>query len=88
MKNNDFSYDELYGIDLDEYLLKHRKTIDELINEISIDISILENNLRNKINCNDDCYLINSIVSLLEKKRKHLDKIKKWKITNKRRNNA
>jgi hypothetical protein len=79
----DYSYDELYGVDLTEYLKRTNKSRDKLIFELNQEIKMLKENLQEKIEelgVTDP--LIGSIWELLQKKVKHLKRIKKWKPNN------
>jgi len=75
-------YNDLYGIDLDEYCSFHSIEIEDLINKTKKDIFILKRNLNKLIY--KDCIpitepIIGSIYELIKKKEKHLERLKKWK---------
>jgi len=76
------NYDELYGISIDEYCKYHNTTIDSLISKTSKDIELL----KRRLNCliyeekvDIGSQLINDVYSLLQKKERHLERLKKWK---------
>jgi hypothetical protein len=78
-----YSYDELYGVDLTEYLKRTNKSRDKLIFELNQEIKMLKKNLQEKIEelgVTDP--LVGSIWELLQKKEKHLKRIRKWKPNN------
>ena len=77
-----FNYDELYGVNLDEYCNFHNVEIEDLINKTKKDIFILKRNLNKLIY--KDCIpitepIIGSIYELIQKKEKHLKRLIKWK---------
>jgi methyl coenzyme M reductase subunit C-like uncharacterized protein (methanogenesis marker protein 7) len=75
-----YSYDELYGVDLNEYLKFHNKTKNQLEKEIERDIKLLKSNLDKLIKERDITDpLIGSVYELLKKKSNHLKRIRKWK---------
>jgi len=79
-----FSYDELYGVNLDEYCDFHCIEIEYLINKTKKDIFLLKRNLNNLIyekNIPITEPIIGSIYELIQKKEKHLKRLKKWKNT-------
>jgi hypothetical protein len=69
-----YSYDEIYGVDIEEYCSLHNTTPQDLINKINIDIQILKNRLKEIIN-EDDHYLISVVYELINKKEKHKDRL-------------
>jgi len=76
-------YDIIYGVDLGEYLRFHNKSKEKLIEEIETDIEILQENYqkyaqRNRNLNDDELSIIYNIRNLIEKKRKHLERIKRW----------
>jgi hypothetical protein len=78
------TYDELYGVDLGEYLKFHNKTKEQLLKEIATDIEILQRNydkyaIRNYELTDEELFLVSKIRNLIEKKRKHYKRIEKWK---------
>jgi hypothetical protein len=80
---SNFSYDELYGIDINKYCELHSISLEELIEKVNIDISILKRNLHNQTYKEPPNWcLINEIAKLLDKKEKHLKRLKKWKSKN------
>ena len=76
--------DDIYGITLGEYLELHRKTKEDLVRELEIDIDIIENNYKNIVlkNINnltiDDCLKASRIKDYSNKKKKHLQRVKDW----------
>jgi len=82
------NYDIIYGVDLGEYLKIHNKTKEQLEKEIETDIKILQTNYqryaqRNHTLTDEELEIASAIRKLIEKKRKHLERIKKWKYTEK-----
>ena len=79
------NYDKLYGMTLDKYCFIHGTTIDKLIDKVEKDIFLLEDRITTLVweeNLLLDP-LVGSCYSLLNKKRKHLKRLKKWKKENK-----
>ena len=81
----EIGYDELYGVNLDEYCKFHQITIDDLMNKTKKDIELLNKRLyilvckKNKLGSQ----ITNEVYKLLQKKKKHLERLKKWKRKNK-----
>jgi hypothetical protein len=76
-----YSYDDLYGIDLDIYCEAHETSIGQLIRKIKIDIDLLTNNLRDLVKVHyleQNSQLINYISSTIDKKRKHIERLEEW----------
>jgi hypothetical protein len=74
------TYDELYGIDINEYCKRHNITVDDLIRKTEVDIEILKNNLHKQTYKEPtDWTLVGSINKLLNKKEAHLKRLKQWK---------
>lgn len=74
------TYDELYGVTLDEYCRIHNTTIEKLIKKTEIDIDLLKKRLASLVFADEmDIYLVNEVHKLLSKKRKHLKRLKQWK---------
>jgi len=74
------TYDELYGVDIDEYCKRHKTTVDELINKVETDIQILKENLaKHTYSEPTNWTLVDSIHKLLNKKESHLRRLKQWK---------
>jgi hypothetical protein len=80
----DYSYDEIYGVDLDTYCKLQGITIDDLIESVEMDIKILKQNLNHQVwgkkNIEEmDFNLIGTIHAIINKKEKHLKRLKEWK---------
>ena len=78
------TYDEIYGMDLDGYCKLQGVTVDGLIQKVEIDIEILKVRLNEEftIDIKDPKYnspISNTIYSLINKKQKHLNRLKEWK---------
>jgi len=82
---SDFNYDDFYGLTLEEYCDVIGISIETLINKNTKEIEVLKNRLNKlvwaEVQEDDEKipYLINCIARLIEKKEKHLDRLKKWK---------
>ncbi len=83
----DKDYDELYGIDIGEYCRRHETTIEELIHKSDIDIKILYENLGRLIEAEragklsyNEMYLIDTISFTINKKHKHIQRLKDWEV--------
>ncbi len=78
------TYDELYGIDINDYCLAHNTTIDEIISKSRIDIKLLKNNLKRLLNRakGDDSVeaaaMITPVHSAIQKKQNHINKMEDW----------
>jgi hypothetical protein len=78
-----YTYDELYGVDLDSYCAAHETTIKHLIEKIDIDIQILNDRMKKLMApyfMEQDNTLINTIHNLIKKKNEHKDRLNDWKI--------
>lgn len=77
----EIGYDELYGLNIDEYCKAHNISINDLINKTSIDIDLLKKRLQYLIWTKDEILnpLTCEVFKLLNKKQKHLERLKKWK---------
>ncbi len=80
-----FSYDEIYGVNLDKYCRIHKTTINELIKKSELDIKILYDNLGVLIEAErkgpvsqQDRFLADSIHFIIGKKYKHVEHLKEW----------
>jgi len=79
------SYDELYGIPLDDYCHAHDVTLDDLIKKIRIDIDLLKNNLKKILKLNlpyPENFIETAIYKTISKKEKHLERILNWRQEN------
>ncbi len=77
-----FTYDELYGVDLDEYCRLHDTTIDALIKKSEIDIEIMYRNLDRLMRMNlsyEESHIIDTISFAIRKKEKHIFALQDWK---------
>ena len=76
--------DQIYGCSLGEYLNYLGKTKDDLINELEKEIELLDKSRRHYAD-NKDNYTLEQLVEsteitkLMDKKRKHLKRVKLWK---------
>jgi len=78
-----FTYDDLYGVSLDEYCLKQETSLDELIRKIEIDIDLLNQNLERVLVMqlsHDEGYIVDTIFNLIKKKRNHVERLKEWNL--------
>ena len=79
-----FSYDDIYGISLDEYCKWHNLTLDNLIKKVQVDIDILKSNLNFTLKKNlpyPESYLETMIYKTIQKKEKHLQHLLDWKVS-------
>ncbi len=79
-----FSYDELYGVDIDEYCKLHETTIAALIRKSQIDIKIMYDNLDSLLHqklSHDDGFIIDTIFALIRKKEAHIFALEDWQKT-------
>ena len=76
-----FDYDELYGVNIDEYCKYHNITIQDLIAKTKRDIQLLKKRLNQlvKIENRIGDPLVTAVYELLQKKEKHLKRLKNWK---------
>ena len=74
------NYDELYGINIDEYCKYHSITIEDLIEKTKKDIELLKKNLHKHIYTEPTNWeLVGSIHRFFLKKEAHLKRLKQWK---------
>lgn len=76
-----FTYDDIYGIGIEEYLERHNQTLDELIVKNEIDMEILKENLHKVLNAKlpyPESYLETEVYKSIQKKTKHLNRLKMW----------
>jgi len=83
-KPNEFSYDDIYGLDIQEYCDFHGVSIDSLIEKVQKDILLLEKRFQEEfvIDVTSENYnspLSRAIYKLLRSKIKHLDRLLAWK---------
>ena len=77
----EYSYDEIYGVNIDEYAKLHGTTVQDLIEKTKLDIDILSKRLRylvqheEKIGTN---HLITVVFNTISKKQKHLSRLEEW----------
>ena len=79
-----FSYDDIYGISLDEYCKWHDLTLDDLIKKVEIDIDILKASLMATLEKKlpyPESYLETMIYKTISKKEKHLQHLLDWKVS-------
>lgn len=79
-----YSYDELYGITIDEYCKRHNTTIEEIIQKIKIDLKILHENLGVLLEggmTSENYHLVDTVVALERKKEKHIARLAEWAYT-------
>ncbi len=81
------TYDELYGVNIDEYCIAHDTTLDKLIHKGEIDIDILKKNLKRLIDqdrAGDSSTAlysyINTVHAAIHKKQKHIQNMKDWQM--------
>lgn len=78
---NDYSYDDIYGVDLETYCKVHNTTIDHLIEKIEIDINLLQSRMGELLEVEwsqQNNALITHIYNLIKKKDKHKERLKEW----------
>jgi hypothetical protein len=79
-----FTYDEIYGVSIEEYTKRHNIDIEDLIKKTKIDIEILKENLKRtmsmKLQYPDD-YIITEIFKTINKKEKHLEHLQNWRLS-------
>jgi len=76
-----YSYDEIYGIDLDTYCAMHDTTIEKLITKIDIDIDILYAKMKTIIDIpfmERDPTMLTYIHALIKKKTEHKERLRDW----------
>jgi len=75
-------YNELYGIPLDEYIVAHDTSLEDLIQKSTIDMEIMQQHLK-RIMQEADWYknpLVDIINSNIRKKYKHIEYLKNWDL--------
>ena len=85
------NYDEIYGVDLPTYCNIHNIRVENLINKVEIDIKLLQNNLHYLVwvkNVDVCDLLVREVYYLLQKKEKHLKRLKKWRLDDEIKNNT
>ncbi len=78
-----YSYDDIYGIDLDSYCAAHNTNISQMIEKTDIDIEILKDRMRILMAPywrDQDTALIGHIYKLLNKKTNHKERLKEWQL--------
>jgi hypothetical protein len=78
-----YTYDDIYGVSLDEYVKRHGLTLEDLIEKTKMDISILKENLSKVLKERrpyPDNYLETVIFQTIKKKEKHLEHLSEWKV--------
>jgi hypothetical protein len=78
-----YSYDDIYGISLDEYVKRHGLTLEGLIEKTKVDIGILKENLKKTLEEKKpypDSYIENVIFQTIRKKEAHLEHLLDWEI--------
>jgi hypothetical protein len=76
-----FNYDEIYGIDIDQYCAAQGTTLEALIKKTEIDIDLLGEQLGETLKMKlpyEKNHLPDTIFMIIEKKRKHLEHLKNW----------
>ena len=76
-----YSYDDIYGVSLDNYCAAHGLTPDDLIKKVKTDIDILKANLSKVLaekRPYPDNYLETVIFKTIKKKEKHLEHLLDW----------
>jgi hypothetical protein len=79
-----FTYDDIYGVTLDEYVKRHGLDLEDLINKTKMDIAILKENLGKVIKDKlpyPDSYLETIIFQTIKKKERHLQHLLDWEIS-------
>jgi len=80
------SYQDIYGVSLEEYCQAHGISVVDLIKKVETDIQLLKTRLRDLVE--EDEYavnpLINEVYQVLKKKEKHLKRLKGWKHNEKK----
>jgi hypothetical protein len=74
----EYSYDEIYGVDIDEYAKLHGTTDQDLIEKTKLDIDILSKRLRYLVEHEDNMgtnHLITVVFNTISKKQKHLSRL-------------
>lgn len=75
------TYDEIYGMDLDNYCLAHGTTIEDLISKTELDIEILTTRMQEEFPRGSMTFtpLASEIYKLIRKKKNHVTRLKEWK---------
>jgi len=76
-----YSYDDLYGVDLETYLAAHDTSIEQLIEKVDIDIDLLKARLEVLMGedwINQDNALITYVYNLIKKKQEHKERLNEW----------
>jgi hypothetical protein len=76
----EYSYDEIYGVNIDEYAALHDTTVQDLIEKTKLDIDILSKRLKYLVK-NDDTgsnHLVTVVFNTISKKQKHLSRLEEW----------
>jgi hypothetical protein len=76
-----YSYDEIYGVDLDTYCELHNTSIEQLISKIDIDIEILYRKMKTLIEVHfmeQDIAMLTHIYALIKKKTEHKERLRDW----------
>ena len=76
-----YSYDEIYDIDLDTYCAMHNTSIEALISKIDIDIDILYAAMKKLIDIHfmeQDSTKLTYIHNLIKKKSEHKERLRDW----------
>lgn len=77
----DFNYDDIYGVDIEQYLKIQGTTLEELMHKIEIDIELMNSNLRTVMAKKlpyPESYLETAIYKAVSKKTKHLSRLQEW----------
>ena len=76
---NEYSYDQIYGVDLNAYMDRLGLSLEDLFLKTTTDIKFLKENLKREVQKdNPDEYLVTVIFNTIEKKEKHLQRMKEW----------
>jgi hypothetical protein len=76
-----YSYDDIYGCDLDTYCATHNTDVESLVEKIDRDIELLNHRLKYLVGIplmDQDVTLINFIYRLIGKKQKHKERLQGW----------
>jgi len=75
-----YNLDRLYGVDIEAYCKAHNTDIESLIKKVETDIALLKTNLHKETyKDNPDWNLVSAVHILLNKKEKHLKRLKQWR---------
>ena len=77
----DYTLEDLYGVDLEEYCRRHGTDIDKLINKTKTDLELLKENLTRLVRDKNDIldYKITVIRNRIIQKEEQLKRLKYWK---------